>query len=289
MLERAKALQAEMVRLRRDIHQHPELSFQEVRTARRWLPTPWPRSACPTSKPAWVARAWSPRSGRGAAPPSASADMDALPIHEQVDVPSNPPADGVMHACGHDSHTAMLLAWRTCWPRATPRKRGVKGNVRLLFQPAEEAFDADGISSATAMIQDGALAGVDKVIALHVISTSEACKLYFHDGPSLAAVDSFEAWCAATAGMAPTRTKAATRSTSSARSCRIYGILAPHRPAGAVRHQPGRDSRRSAPNVIPTEIYVQGTIRQPFARRTRTAVGRVGKLLQAGRKPRRQL
>ena len=195
MLDQAKALQDEMVRLRRDIHEYPELSFQEVRTAQLVADTlaeiGYTNVKTSVGRTGVVAQI-----GPGGGPTiGIRADMDALPILEEVDVPFKSANDGVMHACGHDSHTAMLLGVAHLLHQSyVEEKDAWQGNVRLLFQPSEEAFDADGISGATAMIQDGAMEGVDKVIALHMISTAESGKVYFHDGPSLAAVDSFEAY-----------------------------------------------------------------------------------------------
>ena len=264
MLERAKALQAEMVRLRRDIHQHPELSFQEVRTARLVADT-LAEIGLSDIKTGVGRTGVVAQIGPGSGPTiGIRADMDALPIHEQVDVPFKSARDGVMHACGHDSHTAMLLGAAHLLAQSYAEdKEAWKGNVRLLFQPAEEAFDADGISGATAMIQDDALAGVDKVIALHVISTSEAGKLYFHDGPSLAAVDSFEAWVRGDGGHgAYPHEGSDPLYILSTILPRIYGI--PSRridPLEPCVISLGEIRGGSAPNVIPTEIYVQGTIR----------------------------
>ena len=133
-----------MVRLRRDIHQHPELSFQECAPP-GWLPTPW-LIGLSDIKTGVVARA-SPRSGRKRPHHRIRADMDALPIHEQVDVPSNPPRRGDARL-RHDSHTAMLLGAHLLAQSYAEEKRRGKA-TRLLFQPAEEAFDADGISGAT--------------------------------------------------------------------------------------------------------------------------------------------
>ncbi len=264
MLERAKALQAEMVRLRRDIHQHPELSFQEVRTA---------RLVADTLAEIGLYRHQNRCGSHGRGRPDRAGkrphhrhprDMDALPIHEQVDVPSNPIAMGDARLWSRFAHGAMLLGAAHLLAQSyAEEKEAWKGNVRLLFQPAEEAFDADGISGATAMIQDGALAGVDKVIALHVISTSEAGKLYFHDGPSLAAVDSFEAWVRGDGGHgAYPHEGSDPLYILSTILPRIYGI--PSRridPLEPCVISLGEIRGGSAPNVIPTEIYVQGTIR----------------------------
>ena len=150
-----------------------------------------------------------------------------------------------------------------------------RGNVRLLFQPSEEAFDADGISGATAMIEDGALEGVDKVIALHVISNHEAGKVYFHDGPSLAAVDSFEAWVRGDGGHgAYPHEGSDPLYLLSTILPRIYGI--PSRridPLEPCVISLGEIRGGAAPNVIPSEVYVQGTIRS-MSPETRERCGR---------------
>ena len=264
MLEQAKSLQDEMVRLRRDIHEHPELSFQEVRTAQLVADTLTEIGY--TDVKTGVGRTGvTAQIGTGDGPTiGIRADMDALPIHEAVDVPFRSANDGVMHACGHDSHTAMLLGVAHLLHRSYAEEKDAwHGNVRLLFQPAEEAFDAEGVSGATAMIEDGALEGVDKVIALHVISTHEAGKVYFHDGPSLAAVDSFEAWVRGDGGHgAYPHEGSDPLYLLSTILPRIYGI--PSRridPLEPCVISVGEIRGGAAPNVIPSEVYVQGTIR----------------------------
>ena len=199
MLDKATALKDEIIRLRRDIHAHPELSFQEFRTAQLVADTLGEigienvrTGVGRTGVVAQIGSSEGPTIGiRG--------DMDALPIQEAVDVPYASANPGVMHACGHDAHTAMLLGVAHLLQQSYAEE-GEKwqGNVRLLFQPSEEAFDADGISGATAMLTDDAMVGVDKVIALHVASMEESGKMHFDDEYSLAAVDSFEVWIRAT-------------------------------------------------------------------------------------------
>ena len=121
------------------------------------------------------------------------ADMDALPILENTNLPFASQNEGVMHACGHDAHTAILLGVAHLLQQSF-RQEKWQGNVRLLFQPSEEKFGADGISGATAMIQDDALAGINAVIALHVWSDKPSGKVWLYDGYGLAAVDQFDAW-----------------------------------------------------------------------------------------------
>ncbi|MBP6017083.1 MAG: amidohydrolase [Candidatus Promineofilum sp.] len=192
MLAKATALNDEIIRLRRLIHANPELSFQEYRTAALVADTLAEiggyRVRTQVGKTGVVAEL-----GDSGPIIAIRADMDALPIHEANNVPYASQNDGVMHACGHDAHTAILLGVAHLLRQSYAEERW-DGRVRLLFQPAEESFDENNISGATAMLNDDALDGLDAVIALHVSSDSPSGNFMFQDGPSLAAVDSFDAW-----------------------------------------------------------------------------------------------
>lgn len=108
------------------------------------------------------------------------ADMDALPVHETVDVPYKSRIDGAMHACGHDSHTAILL---TVAKVLKSREQELPCNVRLLFQPSEEG----AVSGAKMMVDNGCLDGVDAVICLHCEGPLESGTLGIQFGASMAA------------------------------------------------------------------------------------------------------
>lgn len=261
MLEKAQALQDELVRLRRDIHAHPELGFQEFRTAALVADT---LKELGIDVKTGVGRTGVVGEiGNDDGPTIAiRADMDALPILQKSDAPYCSTNDGVMHACGHDSHTAMLLGAAHLLRQSAAEEQW-QGKVRLLFQPCEETFDENGISGATAMIQDGALENVDSVIALHVASHLPAGKVYFHDEYSLANVDSFEAKLFGDGGHgAYPHTGADPIHMLGQVLNAIYAI--PSRQINPLRPcviSVGEVRGGAAENVIPNEVYLQGTIR----------------------------
>ncbi len=264
MLDQANALKDEIIRLRRDIHAHPELSFQEFRTAQLVADTlaeiGIENVRTGVGRTGVVAQI-----GSGEGPTiGIRGDMDALPIQEAVDVPFASENPGVMHACGHDAHTAMLLGVAHLLQQSYVEE-GEKwqGNVRLLFQPSEEAFDAEGVSGATAMLTDDAMVGVDKVIALHVASMQESGTMHFDDEYSLAAVDSFEVRIRATGshGAYPHEGTDPFYMLSVILPA-VYGI--PSRRINPLEQcviSLGEISGGAAPNVVPNEVYIQGTIR----------------------------
>ena len=262
MIERANAIAAELVRLRRDIHQHPELGFQEFRTAALVADTLQEIGGLTiqtgVGRTGVVAEI-----GPGNGPTIAiRADMDALPIIEKTGQPYGSTNDGVMHACGHDAHTAILLGVAHLLKQSLAEDNW-HGKVRLLFQPSEEAFDANGVSGATAMIEDGALAGVDAVIALHVASTVPAGELHFYDGYSMAAVDAFEAWIRGKGGHGAYPHEGSDPIFMLAPILNaLYAIPSRHvNPLRPCVVSLGHVQGGFTTNVIPSEVYLEGTIR----------------------------
>jgi amidohydrolase len=261
MLKEATALADELSRLRRDIHQYPELSFQEFRTAALVADT---LQEIGYQLQTGVGRTGVVgQIGAGEGPTIAiRADMDALPIDEQNDVPYRSTEAGKMHACGHDAHTAMLLGAAQLL-RQSFMEETWQGNVRLLFQPSEEAPDENGISGAMAMIADGAMEDVDAAIALHVRSYWPAGICYFHDGYSLASVDAFKAWIKGHGGHGayPHRTRDPLFMLGPILST-LYGI--PSRTISPLRESVvslGQIHAGTASNIIPAEVFLEGTIR----------------------------
>jgi len=184
MLEYAKEIEKQLIDWRRDFHVHPELGFNEHRTAARIAET--------LAALGWRVRTGVGRTGvvgelgQGAPVVAVRADMDALPIQEADDRPYASQVEGVMHACGHDAHTAMGLG-----VAALLKNETFPGTVRLLFQPAEEVADNEGLSGAHRMLQDGAIQGVEMVLAQHVDAHNPVGVIRLGSGPASGGVDSF--------------------------------------------------------------------------------------------------
>jgi len=188
-LTRAHAMKDKLISIRRDLHSHPELAFQEVRTAQRVAETlhdlgiEYETGVAKTGVVAYL--------GEGEPRIALRADMDALPIREANDVEYKSQNPGVMHACGHDAHTACLLGAATLLSEDFKQGK-LKGTVKLLFQPAEENSDGNGNSGGKLMVQAGALNDVDAVVGMHVISTMPSDQVTVRAGPFMAAADMFE-------------------------------------------------------------------------------------------------
>ena len=184
LLEQARAFQSDLVELRRDFHRHPELSFREQRTARAvadHLAALGLEARTGVGGTGVVADI-----GSGGPVVALRADMDALPIQEAGESDYRSTVPGVMHACGHDAHMTMLLGAARI---LTGELTAGAGTVRLLFQPAEEASDAENKSGATRMIEDGALEGVGALFGLHIAAHMEAGRVFVRPGPLMAGSD----------------------------------------------------------------------------------------------------
>ena len=180
------AIKNETVAHRRHFHMHPEIAWQETDTTKKVakelrklgcdiLQTGFGGTEC-----GLVAEVRGEKPGRCIA---LRADMDALPMDEENDVPYKSTVPGVMHACGHDAHTAMLLGAAKILSEIRPR---LSGTVRFLFQPAEESGLKSG---AKAMVEEGALEGVDEVAGLHVWAQEPTGSVLYRSGPVMAAAD----------------------------------------------------------------------------------------------------
>jgi amidohydrolase len=185
-LRSAETLAPKLIEIRRALHRHPELSFEEHQTAE--LVAQILRSLGIDVETGVGKTGVVGHLGQEGPVVALRADMDALPIQElnEVDYASQVP--GVMHACGHDVHTACLLG-------AAMLLRGVDlpGQVWLLFQPSEEGMDDEGKSGARRMVEEGAFDGVSAVFGLHVHGSYPAGTVICSSGSMAAAMDSFRA------------------------------------------------------------------------------------------------
>jgi amidohydrolase len=188
MIKDAMDLQIKMQEYRRDFHKYPELGFQEHRTSSKVIEV-LESLGCRVRKNVGKTGVVG-ELGQGLPIVAIRADMDALPLQEdnQTDYASKIP--GVMHACGHDAHTAILLGVA----ELLSKEEKLPGTVRFLFQPAEEVADDEGISGAPRMIQDGAMdGGVALVLALHVSAHVPVGQIHIGAGPASGGVDTFRA------------------------------------------------------------------------------------------------
>ena len=179
-----ESFEQEMIEIRRYLHQHPELSYHEVET------------------PAYIAayheklghEVRTEVGGRGVvavlhgAKPGKTvalrADFDALAIQEENDIPYKSKVDGVMHACGHDGHTAILLVLAKALNRI---QDDLEGTIVFIHQHAEELSPGGAI----AMIEDGCLEGVDVIFGTHLWASEPLGNLMTKSGPFMAAADEF--------------------------------------------------------------------------------------------------
>ena len=244
-------LKEELVRLRRDIHMHPELGFQEHRTA--GLVEGYLRELGIRTWRIGATGVVGEIDNGGERRIALRADMDALPIQEENPVPYASRNPGVMHACGHDAHTAMLLV-------AAKVLSGMEfeGKLRFIFQPAEE-----GLNGALEMIKGGALEGVDAIVGLHVWSQLPTGTFAIGDGPVMAAVDRFRISVRGNGGHG-----ASPHETRDPVVCASHIVMALQTivarnvdPLKSAVVTVGRISGGTAFNVIPDVVEMEGTVR----------------------------
>ncbi|BCU82511.1 N-acyl-L-amino acid amidohydrolase [Polycladomyces abyssicola] len=177
-------LRDEVITWRRHLHQNPELSFQEKKTSQFVYETLQTFPGLVVTRPtptSVMARLIGKQPGKTVA---LRADMDALPIQEESGVPFSSRNPGVMHACGHDGHTAMLLGVAKIFSKMTEL---ITGELRFLFQHAEEKFPG----GARDLVRAGVMEGVDAVVGAHLWTPLAVGKVGVAYGPMMAAPDLF--------------------------------------------------------------------------------------------------
>jgi amidohydrolase len=194
--ERAKAIESKMLTWRRDFHQNPELGNRETRTSAIVAEHLKKLGLEVKTGIAYTGVVGILKGGKPGPVVALRADMDALPVTEQVNVPFasktrstyNGQEVGVMHACGHDAHTSMLMAVAEI---LSGMKSDVRGTVKFIFQPAEEGAPEGEEGGAELMIKQGVLENPtpDAIFGLHIFAGVESGKITFRPGPTMAAVD----------------------------------------------------------------------------------------------------
>ena len=257
MLEKAKAIQGDIVHWRRTIHKNPELGFEEFQTSKLIAETLTSfgikvQSVARTGVMGIL--------GEGKPGIGLRADMDALPLQEanQTEYASQVP--NKMHACGHDTHVAMLLGAAKILSEMPDRPQG---QIRFLFKPSEERWDETGMSGGKLMAQEGLVDDLDHVFAIHINSLIPAGQLTAGTGYVMAAPDQFDATITGkgTHGAYPHMGNDPIFALAQVINV-IHGIRArrinPLKPSvisiGAVHSG-------DANNIIPNSVFLNGTIR----------------------------
>jgi hippurate hydrolase len=260
VIENLKVYEPELIKIRRDIHRHPEIGYEEVRTARLVADR---LKAWGLEVEEGVARTGIVATLRGSRPGNGAiglrADLDALAIQEIAGREHGSTIAGKMHACGHDGHTAMLLGAA----RYLSENNDFAGAVRFVFQPAEE-----GLAGARTMLDEGLFDRfpVDAIYGMHNIPGLPVGKFATRKGPLMAAGDSWTATFSGTGGHGGGGAHLATDPTLAAANfvLAIQTIVSRNVPAVetavvSVGHLRGGEF--AAPNIIPNEVIVRGTAR----------------------------
>ncbi|WP_316572245.1 M20 family metallopeptidase [Neobacillus sp. YIM B06451] len=180
LMEMLQARKEEMVQIRRYLHEHPELSFKEEKTA-QYIADFYNGKDVDIQRN--VGNGYgiivTIKGGKPGKTIALRADFDALPIVEETDVPFKSKNEGVMHACGHDAHTAYLLVLADCLIQL---KDKLPGTIKIIHQHAEEAPPG----GAKSIVESGVLDDVDNIYGIHIFPTHPAGFVGYHSGYSLA-------------------------------------------------------------------------------------------------------
>ena len=184
ILQKTRGIREKIVDLRRDFHQHPEIALKEFNTAKK---VEGILRGLGIETKMMVKETGVRGTLKGSLPGKTialRADLDALPVQEETDLPYRSKNAGAMHACGHDAHTAMLLGAAMVLAQW---EKQLTGNVVFIFQPAEETG-----AGAKPMIEEGVLEGVDGIFGLHVYVPMGLGTVGYKTGPFMAAGDFFD-------------------------------------------------------------------------------------------------
>jgi amidohydrolase len=200
VLNRLEQLSTDLVKWRRWLHQFPELSFHEVGTSRFVAEILSKIKGMKVETGIGVPTSVVGTLSNGQGPTIAiRADIDALPIVEENQISYASKKKGVMHACGHDAHTSIVLGAAQLLGELFQNEK-ITGNVKFIFQPAEESTDKYGLSGSPYLLQAGVYNDVDAAIALHMCPWLPVGAAQINDGYSMANVDVFKGKILGTGG-----------------------------------------------------------------------------------------
>ncbi|NLI90849.1 MAG: amidohydrolase [Peptococcaceae bacterium] len=269
--------QNELIQTRRVIHQNPELSFKEIQTSERIYNALQEIPSLSVSRPTETSVLAVLKGGKEGKALALRSDMDALAIQEenQIDYQSLQP--GVMHACGHDGHIAMLLSAAKILARFQSE---IKGEIRFIFQHAEEYHPG----GAREIVRQGVLKGVDGIFAVHLWVPLSVGKIGIARGPLMAAPDNFDITILGKGGHAampqetidPILVSAQVITGLQALVSRMNNPLDP-----LVLSITGIHGGGTAYNVIPSQVDMKGTVRT-FSREKRREIPAVMEKMIAG-------
>jgi amidohydrolase len=258
LLSRARAMKGELVAVRRDIHRHPELAFQEERTAekgRSWL------QGLGLEIQSGIAGTYgliaTLATGRPGPTLLIRADMDALPIAEETGAEYVSETTGVMHACGHDAHVTCVLGAAKL---LVEQREALRGRLKFLLQPAEEKPPG----GAKVLIEQGnILEGVDAALALHVYPPLPVGQIGFRPGVLLGYSDRFTVHIHGTGGHAarPHQTVDAVAVAVQVYQALQYLVSRENDPLHPFVITIGALHAGTVANVIPNEATLLGTVR----------------------------
>ena len=258
-LSEAKRIEPEIIKTRRTLHRHPELSYKEESTSKfiaERLESMGIRVRRKVGGTGVLGTLKGARRGRVV---GLRADMDALPVQEMSDVDFRSKNDGVMHACGHDTHMAMLLGAARI---LSDNRRQLYGTVKFFFQPAEEH---GGMGGALPMIEAGVMRNpkVDFVFGLHISNNQKSGEIGVREGPIMATPDTFKVKITGIGGhgsaphetVDPVYVAAHVILALQGISSRMIDPVRPFVISGGAIHSGTKE------NIIPDEAMLEGTIR----------------------------
>lgn len=250
----------ELIKIRRTIHQNPEIGYQEYNTSKlicEKLQALGINYRSGIAKTGIVAEI---DNGPGKCI-ALRADMDALPIQEETNLPFSSKNKGVMHACGHDVHTTILLG-----AIMELKDQDFKGKIKFIFQPSEEGINGDEEkkSGGQRIVELGELNNVDYALALHVHSLMEVGKLSYAPGTALACANAFTIEVIGKAGHAGAAPHLATDAilVSTSLIQNLYSIISRDiNPTKTGVVSISMINGGEAPNIVADKITIRGTVR----------------------------